>query len=240
MVAVRFTQAPARLEHGDERLDELGADAAELPGALSDLARINTLLLGTRLTSRCLDDLLSHEPPDAPLALLDVGCGGGELTAAVVRRARRNGRPVTAIGLDRNPAVVAHARRRFGELLELRGGNILALDLPDDDVDVASCSLLLHHLEPDEAVRGLRELRRVARLGVVVNDLVRSRIGLAGARTLIRLATRNPVTRHDALVSVRRAYTRGELLELVAAAGLRPLSTRGALGYRVGVAAVAA
>lgn len=240
MVSVSFTRSPARLEHGDERLDELGADAAELPGALADLARINSLLLGTRLTSRCLDDLLADEPPDAPLALVDVGCGGGELTAAVARRARRNGRPVTAIGLDRNPAVVAHARRRFDELLDLREGNILELELPDDGVDVASCSLLLHHLEPDEAVRGLRELRRVARLGVVVNDLVRSRIGLVGARTLIRLATRNPVTRHDALVSVRRAYTRVELLELIAAAGLRPLSTRGALGYRVAVAAVAA
>ena len=240
MVSVSFIRSLARLEHGDERLDELGADAAELPGALADLARINSLLLGTRLTSRCLDDLLADEPPDAPLAFVDVGCGGGELTAAVARRARRNGRPVTAIGLDRNPAVVAHARRRFDELLDLREGNILELELPDGGVDVASCSLLLHHLEPDEAVRGLGELRRVARLGVVVNDLVRSRIGLAGAQTLIRLATRNPVTRHDALVSVRRAYTRIELLELVAAAGLRPLTTRRALGYRVAFAAVAA
>lgn len=235
-----FIRSPARLEHGKEQLDELGANAAELPGALADLARINAALLGTRLTSRCLDDLLAAESPRTPLTLLDVGCGGGELTASVARRAGRDGRPVTAIGLDRNPAVVAHARRRFGALLDLREGNILALELPDNGVDVASCSLLLHHLEPDEAVRALRELRRVARLGVVVNDLVRSRIGLAGARTLIRLATRNQVTRHDALVSVRRAYTRVELLELVAAAGLRPLSTRGALGYRVAIAAVAA
>lgn len=233
-----FAHAPVRLEHGSERLDELPADAPELPGALADLGRINALLLGTRLTTRCLDDLLAGHPAGAPLTLLDVGCGGGELTAGAVERLRGRGRSVTATGVDRNPAIVAHARRRFGDVLDVRVGDILALELPDAGVDIASCSLLLHHLEPDEAVRGLRELGRVSRLGVVVNDLVRTRIGLVGARTLIRLATRNPVTHHDALVSVRRAYTRVELLELLVAAGLRPVAVRGALGYRVAVAAV--
>jgi len=240
MVAVASAQPLQRLQHASERLDELGVGAAELPGALADLARINALLFGTRLTSRCLNDLLETHPPDAPLTLLDVGCGGGELTAAVARRARRSGRPVTAIAIDRNPAVVAHARRRFGDQLDLRLGDILALDLPEDEVDVALCSLLVHHLEPDDAVRALRELARVARIGIVVNDLVRSKLGLVGSRTLIPLLTRNPVTRHDAVLSVRRAYTPRELRELLVAAGLRPLSMRGALGYRVAVAAVQA
>jgi len=237
---VSFTHAPARLEHVNERLDELRADATELPGALDDLARINALLLGTRLTSQCLDDLLERHPPGAPLTLLDVGCGGGELVASVARRARRSGRRVTAIAIDRNAGVLAHARRRFGDVLDLRVGDILGLDLPDDGVDIASCSLLVHHLEPDEAVRGLRELARVARVGVVVNDLVRSWIGLVGSRTLIPFLTRNPVTRHDAVLSARRAYTRPELRRLLAAAGLRPLSMHGALGYRLAVAAVQA
>src|SRR3712207_7032884 len=37
--------------------------------------------------------------------------------------------------------------------------------LPFDDgaFDVATCSLLLHHLEPDDATATLKEMRRVAR-----------------------------------------------------------------------------
>jgi ubiquinone/menaquinone biosynthesis C-methylase UbiE len=116
---------------------------------------------------------------------------------------------------------------------------MLALDLPDASVDVTTCSLVIHHFEPDDAARALRELGRVARRGVVVNDLVRTRFGLLGAHAVARLATRNPITRHDAVVSVRRAYTHAELLELVSAAGLRVVRRRGALGYRVALTAVA-
>jgi ubiquinone/menaquinone biosynthesis C-methylase UbiE len=222
-----------------ERLDTAGADDEQVAGALDDLARINKLLLGTRLTYAGVRDLCARLPPGAPLSLLDVGCGGGELTASVADLAARSGRPVSAVAVDRNPAIVAHARRRFGSRLDVRQGDILGLELADDSFDVAMCSLLLHHLEPEQAVRALHELGRVARVGVVVNDLVRSRIGLAGAHVLVRLLTRNPITRNDAVLSVRRAYTRAELLDLVAAAGLRPLKVRGALGYRVAVTAVA-
>ena len=112
-----------------------------------------------------------------------------------------------------------------------------ALDLEDGSVDVATCSLVLHHLEPAEAAQALRELGRVARVGVVVNDLVRTRLGLLGAHTVIRVLTRNAITRHDAVMSVRRAYTRRELLGLVQEAGLRPVHVRGWLGYRVAIAA---
>ena len=171
---------------------------------------------------------------------MDVGCGGGELTASVARWAAKRGRDVHAIGIDRSPEIAAQARARFGSLLDVREGDILDLPLEDGSVDVAMCSLLVHHLEPDEAAQGLRELARVSRVGVVVNDLVRSRVGLLGAHVLVRLLTRNPITRYDAVLSVRRAYTRAELGGLLAAAGLRPVRTRGAFGYRVAIAAVAA
>ena len=41
--------------------------------------------------------------------------------------------------------------------------------------------MVVHHLEPADAVALLREMARVARLGVVVNDLVRGRLYWAGA-----------------------------------------------------------
>ena len=62
---------------------------------------------------------------------------------------------------------------------------------------------------------------RVARRGIVVNDLLRGRGAWLGAWLLSHLATRNRYTRNDAPLSVRRAYTVGELTSLIAAAGLR-------------------
>jgi hypothetical protein len=63
-------------------------------------------------------------------------------------------------------------------------------------------------------------MARVARRGVIVNDVLRSRRSWLGAWVLTRVMTRNRYTRHDAPLSVQRAYTRRELRRMLAAAGL--------------------
>ena len=51
-----------------------------------------------------------------------------------------------------------------------------ALPFRDEGVDVITASLVLHHLSPDAAVASLEAMRAAARLGVVVNDLLRTRL----------------------------------------------------------------
>jgi ubiquinone/menaquinone biosynthesis C-methylase UbiE len=225
-----------RLEDAVERLDAPDADPKEVAASLGDLARINSLLGGTRLTEGAVGRLLAGRTR-GPLTLLDAGSGGGDVATALAAWARRQGFEPHVIAVDASEAITALAAQRVGDDVETRVGDMRSLDLDDDSVDVATCSLVIHHLEPPEAVRALRELARVARVGVVVNDLVRTRLGLVGAYTVIRVLTRNAITRHDAVLSVRRAYTRRELLGLVHEAGLRTVHVRGWLGYRVAIAA---
>jgi ubiquinone/menaquinone biosynthesis C-methylase UbiE len=114
-----------------------------------------------------------------------------------------------------------------------------SIPFPDRSYDVAHASLMLHHLEPDDAVGLLREMGRVARLGIVVNDLDRSRLGWLGAWLIGHLLTGNRYTRVDAPLSVRRAYRPDEAAELIRAADLIPVSTfRGSFGQRYAIAAV--
>lgn len=234
-----FVPALPRVAGAVERLDAADADPRLVAASLDDLARINRALLGTRLTLAAVRRL-ARGLPGPELALLDAGCGGGDMAAALARALRRSGYDPRVVAVDGSAMIAALARERFGGELDVRVGDMRALELPDRSIDVATCSLVVHHFEPEEAVGVLSELRRVARLGVVVNDLVRTRLGLLGAHAVARLLTRNPITRHDAVLSVRRAYTRDELLGLLARAGLRPVEVRGALGYRVAITAVAA
>ena len=82
-------------------------------------------------------------------------------------------------------------------------------------------------------------MARVARLGVVVNDLDRTRLGLLGAWLMSHLLTTNRYTRQDAPLSVRRAYRAGEMAAMLRAAGLSPVRTlRGSFGQRYAIAAV--
>lgn len=231
--------ASPRVAGAVEQLDAPGADPRLVAGALDDLGRINRLFLGTNLTVAAVRELIGSVSAGGAVTFLDAGCGRGDMAVALARWARARGLDARVLAVDASAAIAGLARERFGEEIEVRVDDLLALDLPDQSVDVAACSLVLHHFEPEEALRALRELGRVARKGVVVNDLVRGPLGLLGAHAVARLMTRNPITRHDAVLSVRRAYTRRELLDLVDAAGLRPRNVRGVLGYRVAIAAEA-
>jgi len=74
---------------------------------------------------------------------------------------------------------------------------------------------------------------------VIVNDLQRGRLQWLGAWILAHLATRNRLTRHDAPLSVRRAYTAAEVGLLLERAGLRPIAEfRGLVGHRFAIAAI--
>lgn len=194
-------------------------DAAVLQGNLRDLDRVNRWLGGRSLSRRAIDRLAGGA---TALEVLDVGTGAADIPAGLlVDRSR-----VTRItALDSRPEILQAAVVRRPDLPTIPGltlalGDGRSLPYPDASFDVVHASLVVHHLAPDEVGALLVEMRRVSRLGVVVNDLLRSRLGLAGAWLLSRVATRNRYTRHDAPLSVRRAYTLPELEGLIEAAGL--------------------
>jgi SAM-dependent methyltransferase len=216
-----------------EWLDAPGHDAAALDGNLRDLRRVNYWLGGVRLSRRALARLTADLPAGAPLAVVDVAAGGADVPQALARWAARCGLRPRVLATDQSPAILRRAAADPRPALALVAADARALPLADASVDVAICSLALHHFPPADAVRLLREMARVARRGVVVNDLVRDWFGYGGAWLLSRALTTNPLTRHDAPLSVRRAYTVPEMRALAARAGLVDLVVEAWLGYRV-------
>ncbi len=232
--------AMQRLANVPEWLDGPLEDRPGLCANLRDLRRINRLLGGSTLSGRAIDALV---PPAAPIEILDVGTGGADIPVALLARARRAGRSMRVTAIDNRPEVL-QAARSVNPLLDripgltLALGDGLALPYPDRAFDVGHSSLVLHHLEPDAAVGFLRELARVSRLGIVVNDLARGWTHWLGALLLTRTIARSRFTRHDGPLSVRRAYTLDELRDLLRAADLAPIHTvRGFAKHRHAVAA---
>lgn len=233
-----------RRADAEELLDGPLDDPAALRGNLRDLARVNRWLGGAGLSARAIDALAGDRDS---LTILDVGTGAADIPAALLARATRQGRALRVTGIDNRPEILVAAVAREPRLgmtpgLELHVGDGRSLPFPDHSFDIAHASMLLHHLEPTGAVTVLREMSRVARRGIVVNDLLRGRLAWLGAWLLSHLATRNRYTRHDAPLSVRRAYTVAELTSLIAAAGLRVEASTvgGPFGHRVVLTATAA
>jgi ubiquinone/menaquinone biosynthesis C-methylase UbiE len=236
-----------RLANTPELLDGPLDDRDALVGNLRDLRRANALLGGTRLSARAVDALVAATPEAEPttreITILDVGTGAADIPAALVRRAARRGRRLEAVAVDSRVEVLEAAAALDRSLATTPGLTLRVSDgrsLPFDDgaFDVAHSSLVVHHLEPDDAVAFLWELRRVSRRGVVLNDLLRSRLTWLGAALLGRIATRNRLSRNDAPLSARRAYDERELVDLLAAAGLEPVNRfRGFARHRIAIAA---
>jgi ubiquinone/menaquinone biosynthesis C-methylase UbiE len=148
--------------------------------------------------------------------------------------ARRRGHALRVLGIDRHGATVEEARHwlaREGGRPALARADGLRLPLADGAVDYAVASCLLHHLDDADAARCIAEMARVARRGIVVQDLLRSRRALAWVWCLTRLL-RNPVTRFDGPASVRQAFRPAEARALARAAGAPWLEFRRRLGHR--------
>ena len=232
-----------RVSMKPELLDGPLDDPATLCANLRDLSRTNRWLGGTRLSSRAVDSLLAGVDE---ASILDVGTGAADIPLALLDIARRRGHTYRVTAVDSRSEVIAAARTVSPVLLstpdivmEVANGRSLPYD--DEDFDVSHASLVMHHLEPADAVAFLQELARVALIGVVVNDLIRSRLTLAGAWLTSRLFTTNRYTRHDAPLSARRAYSQSELVQLLDAAGLRVVAEFGGLfGHRRALAAIRA
>ena len=229
-----------RLSGAEELLDGPLDDRRALVGNLHDLARINRRFGGIRISAQAIEVLA---PGRAPISVLDVGTGGADIPLALIDRGRAAGRLLTVTGIDSRPevleaAAIADPRVTATGELALHVGDGRTLPYPDASFDLVHASLLVHHLEPEAARAVLAEMGRVARLGVILNDVVRGWPGWVGAWLFGHLLTRNRFTRYDAPTSVRRGYTVSEMTALLAAAGMRVEQRFDAVGgHRVALVA---
>ena len=227
-----------RLQGATELLDGLLDDPVPLAANLRDLRRLNRLTGGARLSVRAVRALIPGGG-----TVLDVGTGAADIPALLLTDARRRDVRLEVTATDARPEVLAAARvvdptlaTMPGLVLAVADGR--ALPWPEGSFDVAHSSMVIHHLEPGDAVVLLRELHRVARCGIVVNDLDRSSLSWLGAWLLARTIARSTYTRHDAPMSVRRAYTREEMADLIREAGATPVVSLGGFArHRYAIAA---
>jgi ArsR family transcriptional regulator len=155
------------------------------PAAAQDQRRVNTVLAERRSKSqeffsssagqwdRLRDELFGERfhlaalPAfaDAEWTVGDLGCGTGQMTAALAPFVKR------VLAVDASAAMLQAAKKRLQSFdnVELRRGELEALPIDDGRLDAATLALVLHHLpEPELALRDVsRVLKPHARLLIV-------------------------------------------------------------------------
>lgn len=213
------------LSREPELMDDPALAAADHAAALGALATINAVS-GT--AARLARSVAALRPSiAAAFMVVDVACGGGDVTVALERRLARIAPRPRLVGIDISPRAIERATRlagRRGSAATFRVGDVQTAGCPSCDVAVSS--LFLHHLDDVAAVAVLRGMAAAARVGVVISDLIRSRIGLALAVVGTSVLASSRVARVDGPLSVRAARTIPEYRELLSRAGMASATVR--------------
>ena len=205
----------ARREMIPERMDDPDVTRAELESSLRFIRRVNARLGGVAALLKNLSRWSRGWDRGRPVTLLDLGTGSADIPVAARRWARARGFDLRVTGVDNHPRTLELAGEFVdasgeGEGIELVRADALgaAERFGPGSFDYAHAGMFLHHFSDAQALTLLRIMDRVARAGIVWNDLLRSRLALIGVHALTLGAPE--IVRHDARVSVRKGFTPAE------------------------------
>ena len=198
-----------------ELLDVENPPADEMARVAGYLAFVNRWLGGTGAVAAHLQGVRES------VTLLDVGAGAADIPIDLARRFP-NIRPVA---FDLSATMLSLARG----LPRVRG-DVRRLPFRDRSVDYVISTHFFHHLTDEQVVSTLREFDRIARRGIIVNDLLRRRRALVWITLFTLFANRYVKT--DGPLSVRRGFTVPEMEEFARRAGIGWLRARVHFGHR--------
>lgn len=208
-------------------MDDPAVDRAALDGALRAIRWVNRRVGGQAALLTHLARWSARWDKAGPITLLDIATGSADLPIAARRWALDRGFDLRITAVDLHATTLDLAREHVARQeqairagITLERADALALDdrFAPGAFDYTHAGLFLHHLTDDHAAAVLRSMRRLARRGLVWNDLHRSRVGYAATWLATLFAGR--IVRHDARVSVLAGFTRDEALALARRAGI--------------------
>lgn len=202
---------------GTELLDDPGADPVIVARSLRNIARANRWFGGAAAVRYGLGRALDDISPGQRLALLDVGTGLGDLPRTAVQWGATRGIEIVPVGLELNRAAAALAGRNGVPTTVACAGTP---PIRDKGVDVVLVSQVAHHLSPDSIVHLFRTCDRMARRAVIIADLRRHSLAAPSFWCGARLLGFDAVTLTDGVTSIRRGFSRRELLDLLKRAGV--------------------
>ena len=191
--------------------------SAELESDLRNLRALNRYFGSHRLVRHFLRRWIR---PNDRLRVLDLATGSGDIPRMIVSFARQIEAQVEIDAVDFQAAIIEIARHLSTDFSEIDYHCADILHFGDAaSYDLVICSLALHHFSEAEAVNLLRRCAELSCRFVLVSDLRRGWLGQFGVPLITALFFRQPMTRHDARVSMERAFSFREMHELAQAAG---------------------
>ena len=222
-----------------ELMDDLTLATDALRQNLRELEVTNRLLGGNGVTLRGIQKILNSQFSifNSQFSICDLGCGGGDMLRLMADFLRKKRVFAVLTGIDANAFMLEYAReqtrdfRDFPEI-EYRQLDVFSEEFAETSFDVVTMTLFCHHFTDEQLVRLFATLRRQTRLGLVINDLHRHPVAYYAIWAIATLLRTSHLYRHDARLSVARAFRRRELETLLRRAGFTRFRIRWRWAFR--------
>jgi 2-polyprenyl-3-methyl-5-hydroxy-6-metoxy-1,4-benzoquinol methylase len=200
-----------------ELMDRPQPVTAELERDLQNIRRFNRWFGSYALISFFLRGWIK---PSERLRIVDLATGSSDIPRLTADYARRVGADVRIDALDQQAATLEIAKKLSADYSNIAfiQANILEWE-PPEQYDIVLCTMALHHFSEQDAVRVLRRCRELSRRFALVSDLRRGLLGTVGVYLLTATIFREPMTKHDARLSMARAFSFSEMRDLAQRAG---------------------
>lgn len=196
-----------------ELMDDFSLQSEELIGALDQIAAINQLLGGNKLTLHGIKKLLQNIDTKKTITIADIGCGNGDMLRMLAKYGKKQNLNFKLIGIDANAFTIDYARKLSKDFLNIE---YLTMDIFNEDFkrlqyDIVLCTLTLHHFTTNQIAELMDILNKNASIGIVVNDLHRSKLAYRLFELISIVFNLNKMSRNDGLISIQKGFKKNEL-----------------------------
>jgi 2-polyprenyl-3-methyl-5-hydroxy-6-metoxy-1,4-benzoquinol methylase len=198
-----------------ELLDADNIPQKDLYLNLKELNNINTLLGGHNITLKGIAAF--NLKPNKTYHLLDIGCGGGDNLRVIADWGRRKGLQLQLTGVDLKTDCINYAKEHCKAYPEI---HFICSDYKDllnqnTTYDIIFTALFCHHFKEEDLSILFRYKQQHANLGFFINDLHRHPLAYYSIKFLTALFSKSYLVKNDAGLSVKRGFSKTELLQLL-------------------------
>jgi SAM-dependent methyltransferase len=216
-----------------EIMDDFNLEGAALEQALLSIARINRFLGGNKLTADGVEKIV-REQPGKVYHITDMGCGNGDMLRALAELARKKNYQFSLTGIDANGFTIDNARSLSKDYPEIsyHCADILDPDFETEPCDIILFTLTLHHFTNEEILSLLQKAKVIARSGIVINDLERSRLAYFLFALMSSVFRLNYINKTDGRLSILRGFKKPDLVALARKLNLKKYTIRWKWAFR--------
>lgn len=201
-----------------EIMDDFSLPDTEVVPVLKGLEKLNALFGGHKTLIKALQQI----PVKNNDHISDWGCGGGDALRAIAKWAGNKNLQLQLTGVDATASAVEFA---ISEATSYPNISFILSDVMSDRLkpnqfDIVFSSLFSHHFADDEWVALIKKMADCSKKAVIITDLHRHWLLYYAVILIAHTFTKSKMARFDGPLSVRRAFKKAELVNLLHQSGL--------------------